>query len=314
MNRPQTATHDHLTASPSVSAFKPKSFWQLALDDLGNMFRMLKRNRSGFVGLILVLFMLAFSFLLPLFVPLDTTSRYTQLYLPPSREFPLGTDSQGQSIWPQVVHGGRQAIIVSALAAVISTSIAVSAGAFSAYVGGRTDRIIMAITDVMLTLPTFLLLLVLAAIFRPTSLLFLALVLGVLGWPALLRAVRAQVLSIRERDYIEAARSLGLGRWHIIMRQMISNMAGFILISFILAVTAATIAQVNLVALGLVPITGTNWAITIFKANQQGAIYFSDSLAYIMGPIVAISIFQFGLVLLTRSLEEIFDPRLRGGL
>ena len=275
---------------------------------------MLRRNRGGFIGFLLVLFVMLVSFIGPLFVELDTTNRLTKIFAPASREFPLGTDFQGRSVLPQVIWGGRQAILVSLLTATISTAISVVLGAFSAYVGGRVDAFITAVADVMLTLPQFILLAVLAAIYRPNTVFFLALVLGLITWPALLRAVRAQALSIRERDYIEAARSLGLSRWHVIVNEILPNMAGFIIISFILSMTAAMIAQVNLVALGLVPITGNNWAITIFKATQTGAIYFPNSLSYIMGPIVAIVIFQFGLVLLTRSLEEIFNPRLRGNI
>ncbi len=300
--------------TPATTAIKPKAGWQHALSDIGNTFRMLRRNRGGFIGFLLVVLTLLISFVGPLFIELDTANRISQVFAPASREFPLGTDFQGRSVLPQVIHGGLQAIIVALLAATISTVISVVLGALSAYVGGRTDSLITAVADVMLTLPQFILLAVLAAIYRPRTVFFLAVVLGLITWPALLRAVRAQALSIRERDYIEAARSLGLSRWHVIVNEILPNMAGFIIISFILSMTAAMIAQVNLVALGLVPISGTNWAITIFKAQQTGAIYFPDSLFYILGPIIAIVIFQFGLVLLTRSLEEIFNPRLRGNL
>lgn len=92
-------------------------------------------------------------------------------------------------------------------------------------------------------------------------------------------------------------------------------MAGYIIISFVFSITAAMLLQVNLVALGLVPISGNNWAITIYQAAfQKGALYNPNSTGYIMGPVVAIVLFQFALVTMTRSLEEIFNPRLRGNL
>jgi len=298
------------TSPPST--IRPPSLLHHTLGDVTRTFRLLRQNRTGFIGLVLVVTIVVVSLVLPLFIPLDTTNRLTQVYAPPSWEFPLGTDFQGRSVWPEVLHGGRQAILVGVLASVISTTIAVSLGSFSAIVGGRVDRAIVAFADIVLALPLFILLLIIAAIYRPTSVLFLAFVLGLLTWPALLRAVRAQTLSIRERDFIEAARALGLSRRHLIVSEVAPNMAGFVLISFILGITSAMIQQVNLVALGLVPLTGNNWAITLFEANQRGAIYFTDSLAYILGPIVAIVAFQFGLILLTRSLEQIFNPRLRG--
>ena len=311
MNRTQAAGRPAVVA-PIV---QPRSGLAHSLDNIRDTFRMLRRNRAGFMGFCLAVVMIVISFIGPFFVPLDTENHLDKIYAPPSWDLPLGTDYAGRSVVPLVVHGGSQAMAVGLLAATISTLIAVLLGAFSAYIGGRTDAIITAVADVFLTLPLFIVLAVIAAIYKPQTVFFLAVILGLLTWPALLRAVRAQVLSIKERDYIEAARSLGLRPAHIVLNEILPNMAGYIIISFVFSITAAMLLQVNLVALGLVPISGNNWAITIYQAAfQKGALYNPNSTGYIMGPVVAIVLFQFALVTMTRSLEEIFNPRLRGNL
>src|SRR5690606_3170057 len=131
--------------------------------------------------------------------------------------------------------------------------IAVTFGTLSGFVGGNTDSLIMAFTDVVLTIPQLPLLLILAALMQFDNVASLGLLLGLLNWPSLLRAVRAQALSLKERDFVEAARALDLGTRHIIFREIVPNMMTYIVISFALAMTGAIYAQVALVLFGLVP-------------------------------------------------------------
>jgi peptide/nickel transport system permease protein len=154
---------------------------------------------------------------------------------------------------------------------------------------------------------------VLAGLIRFNNVTLLAVILGALAWPSLTRAIRAQVLSLRERDFVEAARALDLGTGHIILREILPNMMSYIAISLIFAMTSAIYAQVGLVFLGLVPFSGTNWGVMLSLAWTRGAIFYRDSLWYIMSPVAAIALFQLSLVSLTRSLEEVFNPRLRTG-
>ena len=141
----------------------------------------------------------------------------------------------------------------------------------------------------------------------------LGLLLGLLSWPALLRAVRSQALSLKEREFVEAARSLDLGTPHIVFREIVPNMMTYIIISFALAMTGAIYAQVALVLFGLVPFSGSNWGVMLSLAWVRGAIFFKDSIWYIMMPILAIVLLQLSVVTTTRSLELVFNPRLRAG-
>ena len=248
----------------------------------------------------------------PLFVPLTNDPDVTSLYQTPSLAHPLGTDFQGKDVLNQIVYGGQPILIVAILAAFFSTLIAISFGSIAATIGGRLDAAILAITDVTLTLPKLILLIAVAAIVRPTSFLFLAVILALLQWSSLLRQVRSQVLSLKERDYVEAARSLDLGIFHIVFREILPTMRSYIAIHFILAMTEAMYAQVGIILLGLVPLTGANWGIMLYFAYNQGALFFRDSLWYILSPIVAISLVQLSLVSFASALEDIFNPRLRG--
>jgi peptide/nickel transport system permease protein len=244
-------------------------------------------------------------------VPLDTKVDLTAIYAGPSFAHLLGTDYQGRDVLNQIIWGGRDIMIVAFLAALLSTLIAVTFGSLGAVVGGALDSAILAITDVILTIPRLPLLVVLAALLRLNSILILALIVGALAWPSLLRAVRAQVLSLKEREFVEAARALDLGLGHIIFAEILPNMRSYIAISFILAMTQAIYAQAGLIFLGLVPLSGTNWGVMINLAWVRGAVFFRDSLPYILSPVLAIALFQLALVSLASALEDIFNPRLR---
>ncbi len=273
--------------------------------------KLLTYNKVGFVGFLFVLAVILTTYVGSNFVELDTKTKVDKIYLTPSAEFWLGTDHQGRDIFSQIVHGGKDVIYVAFIAALLSTTIAVAFGTLSGFVGGWVDSLIMAITDVILTIPQFPLLAVLAAFISLSSLTFLGLLLGLLSWPSLLRSIRAQALSLKQRDFIEAARALDLGIWHIVFRELVPNMMPYIVVSFTLAMTGAVYAQAGLVFLGLVPISSSNWSVMIQLAWVRGAIFFKDSVWYIMSPIIAIALLQLSLITMTRSLELIFNPRLR---
>jgi peptide/nickel transport system permease protein len=189
----------------------------------------------------------------------------------------------------------------------------VSLGSLSGFLGGRTDTGFTWLADMVLTIPQLPLLAVLAGVLRLNSNIVVAALIGALFWPTLMRATRAQVLSLKERDYVESARALGLGTSHIVFREIAPHMAGYIAINFTLAVSASMYAVFGLTLLGLVPLSEDNWGVMINLAWTRGAIFSKDSLFYIMSPIAAIALFQLGLVAMNRSLSEVFDPRLRRG-
>lgn len=279
----------------------------------GATLRILLRNKVGAAGFVLFLFFVLLAIFGPILVPADTATNVAEIFKPPSSAHLLGTDYAGRDVLTQVVRGGRSIMVVGALAAALSTAIAVTLGALSAYLGGRFDAAVLGLTDVVLTVPYLVLLGVLAAFVKLDSPFLLAVIIASVAWPTLLRAVRAQVLSLKEREYVEAARMLDLGTAHILFREVLPNMASYIVINFVIAMTNAIYGQILLYFLGLVPLTGDNWGLMINLAYTRGAIFLKDSIWYILSPIVAISLLQLSLVMITQSLEDVFNPRLRNG-
>ncbi|MFL5759403.1 MAG: ABC transporter permease [Thermomicrobiales bacterium] len=275
--------------------------------------RFLRRDKVGAAAFVVFGFFLFLAIFGPMLTSSARVTDLTQIYSQPSRNHILGTDYAGHDIFTQIVRGARSVMVVGALAAAMSTVIAVTLGAVSALLGGRVDSGVLLITDVVLTIPYIVLLGVLATFVRLGSPIFLAFIIAAVSWPPLLRAVRAQVLSLKEREYIEAARVLDLGTTHILFREVLPNMTSYIVISYVIAMTNAIYGQIILYFFGLVPLSGDNWGLMIQLGYTKGALFFKDSLWYILSPIVAIALLQLSLVMIARSLEEIFNPRLRAG-
>ncbi len=223
----------------------------------------------------------------------------------------LGTDTQGRDIFSHIVNGGTTLILTAVLAGLFSTIIAVVLGAMAALVGGVVDTLLTGAANFVLTIPAFPLLIVLAALIHLDNFILLAMLIAALSWPVLMRAIRSQVLSLRERDYVEAAVALDLGLPHIILREILPNMMSFVAINFIFAITSAMYQQVGLVFLGMAPINDYTWGVMLYFGRTRGTLFSADSASMVLSPVIAIALFQVCMVLFARALEEMFDPRLR---
>lgn len=275
--------------------------------------RLMARNKAGFIGFLIVAIMTIESFVAPSFLNFNTAADVNSIYAGPSPQHLLGTDSEGRDIFTQILVGGKDLLEVGYLASAFATLIAVALGALSAYAGGWLDAVLTWLADVFLTIPTFAVYAVIAGTIRLNGNLALALLIAIFSWAGLMRAIRAQVLSLKERDFIESARALDLGMPHVIFRELAPNMGPYIAIHFVIGVTGAMLGAVGLVLLGIVPLSGQNWGIMLNFAWTRGAIFYSGSIWYILAPMAAIVIFQLALIIWTRSLSEVFDPRLRRG-
>ncbi len=213
------------------------------------------------VGLTILIFLILFCFLGPVAFPQNPLAVHlTHLNQPPSARFPLGTDSLGRSELSRMMYGGRGLILVglasSAVAAVLGTLV----GLIGAVFGGWVDRMTTWATDVVLSIPQLLPLMLIMVLLRPSPL-TMVFVVGATTWPLIARLVRAEALSIRERDYIEAARSLGASQWRILLQHLLPNLWGTILTASSNQVAAAmlVVATVSFLGFGLPP-PSPNWA------------------------------------------------------
>lgn len=245
----------------------------------------------------------------PIWFPLDEVSNPDAILAAPSSEHFLGTDHLGRDIWAQIVSGGRELLVLAFLTASIAVVIGIFLGSFSALIGGKLDETLVFLADVWLTIPRFPLLVVLSGFFR-LSAVALAIVLAILSWAGLFRTIRAEVLSLKTRDFVEVAFMLDMPLVHIIFKEIMPNMMGFIAANFTLLMRAAIYSQVGLVFLGLLPLD-QNWGVMINVAWNQGVIYNPDSIWFLLAPTIVICLLILSLVWISRSLEEIFNPGLQ---
>lgn len=275
------------------------------------LLRILRRDPAAALGAVIVGVYCVVAVIGPYVTTIPVAPDPAMAYQGPSARFPLGTDTFGHSILSEIIIGTRPILEIGVAAAIMTVCAGVVVGLVSGYLSGAADAVIMRVVDVFLTIPGLPLILVVAAVIHSSNPLVLAAVLSIQGWAGLARAVRSMALSLRSADFIEAARGQSVPLRHMVGRQLLPNVGPYVAIHFLLAVTGAIYAEVGLFLLGVAPLTGTNWGIMINNATSQGALYTTRSALYLLAPMIAIVILQFGFVLLSRAMDELFNPRMR---
>ncbi|GII01410.1 ABC transporter permease [Planobispora takensis] len=276
------------------------------------VWRVLRRKPSRMLGVVILIGFAFMGAVGPLLYPERLPRDDDALYAPPSWEHPFGTDFEGTDVLALVVTGSRYVLMTALVTALITVVLGTAIGLFAGFRRGRWDSVLMRITDMKLTIPALPLLLVLSTVWKFESAVEMGLVLGLLGWGGVARAVRAQSLSLRERGFVEAARGLGLPTTHIIGRELLPSMAPFIAMNMLIAVTGAVYAQVGLFFLGVLPFEANNWGVMLnLSVFGGGALTSTAALPYMMAPLLAILLLTLGIVLVVDAMDEIFNPRLR---
>ncbi len=234
------------------------------------MFKLRGVDRRVTVGLALLAVVTAAVVLGPMLSPYRYDEQSLDLLgrpLPPSPAHWLGTDELGRDALTRLLHGGRISLAVGLVGALVATAVGTAIGALAGYLGGWTDRILMRLTDVMLSIPALPLVLVIAGLVRPAPLL-LVMIIAALIWTAPARLVRAEVRSLKQRDYIAAARVLGAGPLRIIVRHVVPNTLAAVAVSATLAVGGAIMLEsaLSFLGFGVQPPTPT-WGNLLNKAG-----------------------------------------------
>lgn len=278
---------------------------------LGRVWTGLTRSPAGFAGTVLVLAIVLFSFVGPLLVDQDNPTDTSKIWTSPSAEHWLGTQYEGKDTFTILVNSGAEPIWVGTLAALMAVFVAVTFGSIAGYFRGRIDAVLLQLTDVTVTIPQFLLMLAVVAFFDDIPPWGIAVVVGSTMWAFLFRSIRAQVMSLKEREFVEAARLQNLGTPRIVFREILPNMAGFIFVNFVIAVNQAIYAIVGLYVLGLMPSGTPNWGLMIHKSWSNNFHLNPTTLPYVIAPLVMIVLFTIGLVTMGRGLDQALNPRLR---
>lgn len=270
--------------------------------------RFLCRQSMLVLGLGLVLIMSLAAVAAPLLAPYDPDALHLDAILaPPSSEFLLGTDRLGRDVLSRLLYGGRVSLWVGFVAVGISTIVGVTLGLVSGYFRGWVDEVVMRVVDVMLCFPSFFLILSVIAFLEP-DLVNIMIVIGLTSWMGVARLVRAETLSLREREFVAAARLAGCSTARILWRHILPNALAPVLISATLGVAGAILVESSLSFLGLgVQPPDASWGNMLQdgKASLETAPWLS------IYPGAAILLTVLGYNLLGESLRDLSDPRLK---
>jgi peptide/nickel transport system permease protein len=271
-----------------------------------------RRHRSGIVGLVVLTAFVLMAVFAPLLADaegLEVTKATGGVLEPPSKEFWLGTDDHGRSVLTLLIWGARISLFVGLLATAISMVIGTLMGLMSGFFEGWPARVLFRITEWFLVIPFLPLALVLATVLG-RSLVTIALVIGVVSWPGTALLIRSQTLSIKERPYLDRARILGAGRWHLMSRHVLPNVMPMVFANTTLTVAIAILTETTLSFLGLGDPTRISWGSMLEDAFQIGAMT-TGAWWYVVPPGVCVVLVVLSFTLVGQALEEIFNPRLR---
>jgi peptide/nickel transport system permease protein len=233
------------------------------------------------------------------------------IFASPTRSHPLGTDRYGRDVVGLVLVGLPNSLGTAAIAGVISTMIGVIVGFVAGYKGGAIDGILRTFTDMMLVVPTLPLLFILARYVHHLTIPILALILAAFSWPFSARVIRSQVLSLRERPYVELSRVTNLSDREIILQDILPNMYPYIAIGFAISSVGAAFALAGLTILGLGPSDTLDLGAIIYFAQSWGVLSLGK-YSILFAPITLLVLMFLGVALIQIGMEEFYNPRLRG--
>jgi peptide/nickel transport system permease protein len=274
--------------------------------------RLFAKNRMGVAGLAILTVFVVLALFADVLVPearLSVTEAPGAPLEPPSSQFWLGTDELGRSVLDLVIQGSQISLFVGFLATAISMVIGSLVGISAGYFGGGIGALLMRFTDWFLVIPFLPLAIVLGAILG-RSLFVIALVIGLVTWAGTARVVRAQVLALKERPYVERARALGASNRQIIARHILPNVFPLIFANTILVVAVAILTETTLSFLGLGDPFSVSWGSILESAYAEGAISLG-AWWYLVPPGVCVVLVVLGFTMCGYAFDEILDPRLR---
>ncbi|WP_193105346.1 dipeptide/oligopeptide/nickel ABC transporter permease/ATP-binding protein [Brachybacterium sp. FME24] len=270
--------------------------------------------RSGKVrtGVVVVLVFIVIAVLGPVVATHDPRATSFDMLEPPSGRYWLGTTQSGQDVFAQFVHGARISLLVGLLAGVISQLFSVVVGLLGGYLRGVADDLLYIVTAVFLVIPGMPLLIVLTGYLPSRGMLSIAVVIAITSWAGAARVIRAQTLSLRNRDFVEAARATGEGRLRIMFFEVLPNMLPLVASGFLFSVIGGILAEAGLAFLGLGSLTTTSWGSMLYFAQNSQALL-AGAWWWFVPPGLAIAVIGAGLALINFGIDEYSNPRLRTG-
>jgi peptide/nickel transport system permease protein len=271
-------------------------------------------SRLATAALFVLLAILLIALLAPVLAPYDPAQQFRReglgpqgQPLPPNAQFLFGTDARGRDVLSRLMWGARVSLFIGFAASLISVGIAVAVGGIAGTRGGRTDQAIMRFVDLIMSVPTFFVTLLLLTLVRPSPLVVVA-VIAVFSWTYPARVFRSEVLSLRQRDFVAASRSLGMDEFAIFTRHILPHLLPLVIVYCALSIPGVIFAESALSYLGLgVPPPAPAWGTMI----QEGQAYYRAAPWLILFPGAAIMLTVVSLNLVSNRLREVLDPSQR---
>jgi peptide/nickel transport system permease protein len=308
------------TISGPVRSLRGESF-RLRIRSARSFIRQFARRPAGVVATVVLVAFAALAIAPELFVgPLQTVITAPGKHLEsPSSAFPLGTDSLGRSVVNLTVWGTRVSMIIGLLATVITIVLGALIGIVSGYIGGWVDAVLMRITDMFLVLPTFVLALILAPIILDVvgseaeifgirmTLIVIVVVIGLTSWASTARVIRSQVLSLKQRAFVDRARVIGSGGAHIMRRHLLPNVMNLLIANTVLTFAGAVLTETTLSFIGLGDPFQPSWG-QILNDAQVGGAPSLGAWWWVLGPAACIVLVVLAFTLVGDALDEILNP------
>ncbi len=273
---------------------------------------LLVRSPKGRVGLGIVFGMVLLGLLAPLLVPASKATEFSLLDArqAPSLHHVFGTSDQGTDVFAQVAWGARRSLLLGAAAGLIATILATTLGVFAAYVGGIVDEFLNLITNVFFVIPTIPLLIDVTAFLHTRSMLTMILVIACTLWAFEARILRAQALTLKNRDFVLAAKVAGESTRRIVFGELMPNMISRIAAAFVLVFYIAILVSAGLEFLGFGDLQKPSWGVALYWATVNSSVLQGEWWAFVF-PGLAIGLTVLGLTLVLAGIDEVSNPRLR---
>ena len=275
-----------------------------------SLFRSIRHNGKALTGLVIMIVFLVMAVVPNLIVSGNPATDTKAVSLGMSSKHWLGTTAFGQDIWLQVVHGARPALLIAIISGLLATVLSVLIGVGAAYLGGVWDDALNLFTDVVLVLPTLPLVIVIAGYFSQHSISVMIVVLVVTGWSYGARQLRSQALSLRNRDFLEAARVRGERSSYIIVFELLPNMTSLIVANFLGAALYSLLTASTLEFIGLGDTSSYDWGTMLYWAENNSALQ-TGAYVWAAAPGLCIALLAAGFALLNNAFDEISNPALR---
>lgn len=267
-------------------------------------------NRKAATGLVMLAIYLLFSVIGPWIAPYDPSERSADILQGPSGKHWFGTTHLGQDIMSQLLVGTRGVVLVGFTAGIVATLLSILIGISAGFLGGAADESLSALSNVFLVIPALPLIIIVASTLPSAGDFTIALVIGATSWAWGARILRAQTLSLRRRDYVEAARASGESTWRIIFFEILPNLTAIIASGFVGTVVFAVTSEITLAFIGISSISEWNWGTVLFWAQSQQALA-QGAWWWFVPAGLAIAFLGTALSLVNFGIDELVSPRLR---